>query len=297
MLLAQRTSSLKKLYRLPIDALEELTTGLADLVVVNSQYTAAIFAQTFARLHRRHLVPQVLYPAVDCGPSRSKLPGGAEEEQCPGLAASGKVLLSINRFERKKGIDLAVKAFIELLAIARQDPAQHLPAGKADPGSSMPESATQLVIAGGYDARLSENREVLQELKAMVDGAGIASQVLFLPSFTDGQRTTLLDRCSAVVYTPQNEHFGIVPLEAMAAGKPVIACDSGGPRESVVHGRTGWLCHPTATDFASAMHSALSLTASETRAMASTCHAHVQQHFSRDAFGSKLEDCLHQLCD
>jgi alpha-1,3/alpha-1,6-mannosyltransferase len=42
-------------------------------------------------------------------------------------------------------------------------------------------------------------------------------------------------------YTPTNEHFGIVPLEAMNAGVPVLATDTGGPTESVVHKMTGWL--------------------------------------------------------
>jgi alpha-1,3/alpha-1,6-mannosyltransferase len=48
----------------------------------------------------------------------------------------------------------------------------------------------------------------------------------------------------------QDEHFGIVPLEAMAARRPVIACDSGGPTESVDHQVTGrdrflvFLCFP-----------------------------------------------------
>lgn len=63
----------------------------------------------------------------------------------------------------------------------------------------------------------------------------------------------LLSACSAVLYTPQHEHFGIVPLEAMAWAKAVVACDSGGPKESVVNGRTGLLCEPTSESFANAM--------------------------------------------
>lgn len=78
-------------------------------------------------------------------------------------------------------------------------------------------------------------------------------QVAFVPSFTDAQRTQLLQACRAVLYTPANEHFGIVPLEAMAAGRPVVASDSGGPLETVVHEVTGFLCEPQPADFSQAM--------------------------------------------
>lgn len=78
-------------------------------------------------------------------------------------------------------------------------------------------------------------------------------QVYFLPSFTDKQRSALLAACLAVLYTPQNEHFGIVPLEAMAAGRPVVACNSGGPTESVVDGKTGLLREFDAKAWAQAM--------------------------------------------
>ncbi len=79
------------------------------------------------------------------------------------------------------------------------------------------------------------------------------SQVYLLPSFTDGQRAALLTACVGVLYTPQHEHFGIVPLEAMASGRPVIACNSGGPTESVLSGVTGFLCGPSPSQFADAM--------------------------------------------
>ncbi len=54
----------------------------------------------------------------------------------------------------------------------------------------------------------------------------------------------LLKSARLLVYTPSNEHFGIVPLEAMLAGVPVLAANTGGPLETVVDGKTGWLCPP-----------------------------------------------------
>ena len=51
----------------------------------------------------------------------------------------------------------------------------------------------------------------------------------------------LLTNCSILLYTPAGEHFGIVPLEAMYCGTPVLAVNSGGPLETVEHGVTGWL--------------------------------------------------------
>lgn len=66
--------------------------------------------------------------------------------------------------------------------------------------------------------------------------------MIFLPSISTEEKESLLARCLCVIYTPTDEHFGIVPLEAMAAAKPVVACCSGGPVESVVDGVTGILC-------------------------------------------------------
>jgi glycosyltransferase involved in cell wall biosynthesis len=43
------------------------------------------------------------------------------------------------------------------------------------------------------------------------------------------------------VYTPFREHFGIVPLEAMYAGSAIVALNSGGPKETVQDGSTGYL--------------------------------------------------------
>jgi len=45
----------------------------------------------------------------------------------------------------------------------------------------------------------------------------------------------------AVLYTPSHEHFGIVPVETMYAKKVILACNNGGPKESVVDGECGFL--------------------------------------------------------
>ncbi|RYG53875.1 glycosyltransferase, partial [archaeon] len=66
--------------------------------------------------------------------------------------------------------------------------------------------------------------------------------VTFIRSFTDEQKRALLSAAAAVLYTPTNEHFGIVPLEAMLAGRPVVAVASGGPLESIANNETGFLC-------------------------------------------------------
>lgn len=44
-----------------------------------------------------------------------------------------------------------------------------------------------------------------------------------------------------MLYTPTEEHFGIVPCEAMMEGVPVIAVNSAGPTETVEQGITGFL--------------------------------------------------------
>lgn len=57
--------------------------------------------------------------------------------------------------------------------------------------------------------------------------------VEFLGRVSDEEATHLLERCRALVF-PGEEDFGIVPVEAMACGKPVIALDRGGAKETVV---------------------------------------------------------------
>jgi glycosyltransferase involved in cell wall biosynthesis len=51
----------------------------------------------------------------------------------------------------------------------------------------------------------------------------------------------MIARSFAVIYIPENEDFGMIPLEAMSCGVPVIGVNDGGLKETIIHERTGWL--------------------------------------------------------
>lgn len=108
-----------------------------------------------------------------------------------------------------------------------------------------------LIMVGGYDKRVEENVEHYLELIGLADELHVTDKVLFLRSPSDIDKVSILRHCTIVIYTPPNEHFGIVPLEAMYTGKPVIAHNSGGPKESIVSGVTGFLVDLSGDAFAS----------------------------------------------
>ena len=73
-------------------------------------------------------------------------------------------------------------------------------------------------------------------------------------SLTESQLLDHLARCRAVCFTPLQEDYGFVAVEAFASRKPVITCaDSGGPAELVLDGERGYVCSPTPESLARAL--------------------------------------------
>lgn len=93
----------------------------------------------------------------------------------------------------------------------------------------------KLVIAGFLDEK---SKVYLANLKTMLKAD---SPVEFVISPSDEQLTDLYRRASFCLFPPLNEDWGIVPLECMNYGKAVIANASGGPLESIIDGKTGYL--------------------------------------------------------
>ena len=112
--------------------------------------------------------------------------------------------------------------------------------------------------------------------------------VEFLGRRPDGEIRHLYRR-AAVVLLPGEEDFGIVPLEAQACGRPVVALGRGGALETVVPGETGLLVNePGPAAFADAIALAL-----ERRFDARAIRRHAER-FSRDRFGDEMEALIRQ---
>lgn len=77
----------------------------------------------------------------------------------------------------------------------------------------------------------------------------------------------------------------------MAAQKPVIACNSGGPVETIKNGVTGYLCDPTPREFALAMAKFIQDPQMAER-MGTEARRHVTESFSTKIFGQRLNQYL-----
>ncbi|OWM88585.1 hypothetical protein CDL15_Pgr002352 [Punica granatum] len=72
---------------------------------------------------------------------------------------------------------------------------------KEDLRDGILESAS-MIIVGGYDSRLRENVECLDELKDVVEKEGVSQRVAFITSCSTAERNTLLSQCLCVIYAP-----------------------------------------------------------------------------------------------
>jgi D-inositol-3-phosphate glycosyltransferase len=97
----------------------------------------------------------------------------------------------------------------------------------------------ELHVAGGPDRSLLDADPEAQRLLALAADLGVADRLILRGRMGREEMPRLLRSADAVVCVPWYEPFGIVPLEAMACGVPVVASAVGGQIDSVVDGVTG----------------------------------------------------------
>lgn len=123
---------------------------------------------------------------------------------------SGKIVFFVGRLVKEKGVQVLLEAAPQIIAA---------------------EPEVRFFIAG--------KGPMEEQLKAQAKSLKIESWVSFLGYISEEQKITLLKQAQVAVFPSLYEPFGIVVLEAMAAGVPVVAADTGGMGEIISHGISG----------------------------------------------------------
>jgi glycosyltransferase involved in cell wall biosynthesis len=149
---------------------------------------------------------------VDLGTFR---PDGPAESRRPGRHR----LVVISRLVERKGIGDVIVALRELPDV-------------------------ELVIAGGPEPDQLENDAEAVRLMRIARQAGVFDRVVFRGGLARADVPPLMRSADAVVSVPWYEPFGIVPVEAMACGVPVVGAAVGGLIDTIVDGKTGFHVPP-----------------------------------------------------
>ena len=227
-----------------------------------------------------------LYGAV---PSRIRIvPGGVDTElfrplaRQPARAALGfgpeKQLLFVGRIQRLKGLDLLLQSFRKLLDGWRHGP------------------SPRLTIVGGGVPDEEPNPESVEivRLKRVAEELGLDGLVRFAGAVPHDELPSYYSAADVVVVPSLYESFGLVALEAMACGTPVVASRVGGLQWTVRDGKTGYLVSGATVDgFASA---ATALLADESlRMRMSRSAVQVAQGFSWKVAAERTLDLYGEL--
>ncbi len=191
-----------------------------------------------------------------------------------GLAPQDQVVLYVGRFDPRKGIETLVRA------------------------CAMTQAHTQgqlkLVIAGGWDQGRLDGAE-RDRIGQLVAELGLAEHTLFTGRLGHDILPYYYAAADVCVVPSHYEPFGLVAIEAMACGTPVIASNVGGLKFTVIPEETGLLVSPqNANDFAQAINRILSdeLWAHKLRKQASV---RVRENFSWTGVAIQLSDLYRRL--
>lgn len=191
------------------------------------------------------------------------------------LQASDRVVLYVGRFDPRKGIETLVRACGEIKQSAK-------------------DSCLRLVIVGGSDPTQSDGEE-RQRIEQLVCELGLADQTIFAGQIGHDRLALYYTAADVCVVPSHYEPFGLVAIEAMACGTPVVASDGGGLKFSVVPGETGLLAPPK--DFG-AFADAIARILNDriwAQKLGMQASARVQQNFSWSGVATRLSDLYCRL--
>ena len=144
-----------------------------------------------------------------------------------GLPQNGVLALFVGRIDPIKGIDVLTEALT-----------------RTTEGWGDATPSPKLVLVGGELDEAGSPLGDLRDVQAVARRLGIAGNILFLGSRSQEDLATLYQAVDVVVVPSRYESFGLVAIEAMASGTPVIASRAGGLPYSVRDGIAGLLVPP-----------------------------------------------------
>jgi glycosyltransferase involved in cell wall biosynthesis len=153
------------------------------------------------------------------------------------VANSAHVAERIRRYYGRAAEVVNPPVDVERLLSLGRDPGEHyLVFGRVVPYKRV-ELAVAACVRLGRPLKVAGDGRAMASLRAAAAGH---SQIELLGRVQDAERDALMSGARALLF-PGEEDFGIVPVEAQAAGLPVVAYEVGGASETVVDGRTGVL--------------------------------------------------------
>jgi glycosyltransferase involved in cell wall biosynthesis len=163
----------------------------------------------------------------------------AEARARLGFDLHEKVVLYVGRFDPRKGIETLVRACAQLSKEVG-DRGARVGNFFLAPQPSTPHPSLRLVIVGGSDPDQADGRE-RRRIEQIVQEIGLGTQTLFAGRIGHDLLPLYYTAADVCVIPSHYEPFGLVAIEAMACGTPVIASDVGGLKFTVVPEETGLL--------------------------------------------------------
>ena len=146
----------------------------------------------------------------------------------------------------------------------------------------------KLIIAGTL-SKDPEHQKYFEKLKAMSKGLNVS----FRTNVNDRQLKQLYSESTAVLFSAINEDYGFIPLESMSSSKPIISVNEGGPKETILNNKTGFLINSPAE-----MAEKMSILAGD-KALAERMGREgrkvVERRYSWEAFFEKLDPLLENV--
>lgn len=166
--------------------------------------------------------------------------------------------LSVNRLTKHKRIEIQIKAFAKL-------------------------PNEKLIIIGSYE----KGAKQFEDYKKYIESTKLANVEII--SWVDAEKLiSLYNTCKGFITTARDEDFGMTPVEAMASGKPAIAPNEGGYKETIINGKTGILINDINSD---KIIEAIKIIAKNPESYKTACIEQAQK-FDTKIFIEKINDII-----